>query len=98
MHFEKTFVESVIAQSSHRVYFNLLESWKTASVQHYITATSMCLYQLTTVAQCSPKQGSRDATSLLEELGIHEQMPSFMPRGSKQLPTDLANSSRLVTM
>ena len=42
-------------------------------------------------------RGFRDATSLLEELGIHAQMPSFLPRGSKQLPTDLANSSRLVT-
>ena len=42
-------------------------------------------------------RGFRDATSLLEELGIHAQMPSFLPRGSKQLPTDLANSSRLLT-
>ncbi|KAH3785762.1 hypothetical protein DPMN_163855 [Dreissena polymorpha] len=34
---------------------------------------------------------------LTHELEIHAQMPSFMPRGSKQLPADLANSSRLVT-
>ncbi|KAH3783932.1 hypothetical protein DPMN_161882 [Dreissena polymorpha] len=27
-------------------------------------------------------RGFRDATSLLEELGIHAQMPSFLPRGS----------------
>lgn len=37
------------------------------------------------------------ALDFLEEMGIHTQMPSFMTKGEKQMPTENANSSRLVT-
>ena len=35
--------------------------------------------------------------SLLEEIGIRAEIPSFMKRGEKQLSTEDANLSRLVT-
>ena len=42
-------------------------------------------------------RGFRDAVSLLEEMGIRAEIPSFMKRGEKQLSTEDANLSRLVT-
>ena len=42
-------------------------------------------------------RGFRDSLSLLEDLGITAQMPKFMSRGEKQLSTEDANMSRLVT-
>ena len=42
-------------------------------------------------------RGFRDAVSLLEEIGIRAEIPSFMKRGEKQLSTKDANLSRLVT-
>lgn len=42
-------------------------------------------------------RGFRDSLDFLEEMGIQAQMPSFMTKGEKQMPTENANSSRLVT-
>lgn len=42
-------------------------------------------------------RGFRDALHLLDDLGIHAEMPCFMARGDKQMCTEDANSSRLVT-
>lgn len=42
-------------------------------------------------------RGFRDSLTYLEELGIQVKMPSFMEKGEKQLSTDAANTSRLVT-
>lgn len=42
-------------------------------------------------------RGYRDSLTYLEELGIQVKMPSFMEKGEKQLSTDAANTSRLVT-
>ncbi|XP_048741615.2 uncharacterized protein LOC125655389 [Ostrea edulis] len=42
-------------------------------------------------------RGFRDSESLLNDLGIRMEMPAFIPRGQKQLSTEEANSSRLVT-
>ncbi|XP_056014968.1 uncharacterized protein LOC125654892 [Ostrea edulis] len=42
-------------------------------------------------------RGFRDAISLLEDLGIRAEIPCFMKRGEKQLSTEDANLSRLVT-
>lgn len=42
-------------------------------------------------------RGFRDAISLLEDMGIKSEMPCFMKRGDKQLSTEDANASRLVT-
>lgn len=42
-------------------------------------------------------RGFRDAISLLQDLGIQAEMPKFMIKGQKQLSTEDANSSRLVT-
>lgn len=42
-------------------------------------------------------RGFRDAIPLLQDLGIQAEMPKFMIKGQKQLSTEDANSSRLVT-
>ncbi|XP_053378556.1 uncharacterized protein LOC123541039 [Mercenaria mercenaria] len=42
-------------------------------------------------------RGFRDSVSLLEDLGLRAEMPAFMTKGAKQMPTDDANSSRMVT-
>ena len=42
-------------------------------------------------------RGFRDSLGMLEELGIKAQMPSFMTKGEKQMQTEDANASRLVT-
>lgn len=42
-------------------------------------------------------RGFRDSLDFLEEIGIQAQMPCFMTKGEKQMPTENANSSRLVT-
>jgi hypothetical protein len=42
-------------------------------------------------------RGFRDSLDYLEELGIQAKMPSFMAKGEKQMPTENANTSRLVT-
>ncbi|XP_062619312.1 uncharacterized protein LOC134280876 [Saccostrea cucullata] len=42
-------------------------------------------------------RGFRDAIPLLEDLGIQAEMPKFMSKGQKQLTTEDANMSRLVT-
>jgi hypothetical protein len=42
-------------------------------------------------------RGFWDALSLLEDLGIKAEIPCFMKRGEKQLSTEDANLSRLVT-
>uniref|UniRef100_K1Q842 Uncharacterized protein n=1 Tax=Magallana gigas TaxID=29159 RepID=K1Q842_MAGGI len=42
-------------------------------------------------------RGFRDSLTYLEELGIQVKMPSSMEKGEKQLSTDAANTSRLVT-
>lgn len=42
-------------------------------------------------------RGFRNAISLLEDMGIKSEMPCFMKRGDKQLSTEDANASRLVT-
>nr|XP_034306236.1 uncharacterized protein LOC117682550 [Crassostrea gigas] len=41
--------------------------------------------------------GFRDSLDFLEELGIQAPMPSFMSKGEKQMTTESANTSRLVT-
>ena len=42
-------------------------------------------------------RGFRDSLQVLEDLGIKAQMPSFLKKGEKQLSTEDANSSRLVS-
>ncbi|XP_056022083.1 uncharacterized protein LOC125673390 [Ostrea edulis] len=42
-------------------------------------------------------RGFRDAQDVLEDLGIRMEMPAFMTRGDKQLPTLDSNKSRVVT-
>ncbi|XP_062618934.1 uncharacterized protein LOC134280537 [Saccostrea cucullata] len=42
-------------------------------------------------------RGFRDAETLLNDIGIHVEMPSFLPRGTKQHTTEEANATRLVT-
>ena len=42
-------------------------------------------------------RGFRDSESLLQDLGITVQMPAFLQKGKKQLNTEEANCSRLVT-
>lgn len=42
-------------------------------------------------------RGFRDSLQVLEDLGIKAQMPSFLKKGDKQLSTEDANSSRLVS-
>jgi len=42
-------------------------------------------------------RGFRDSIDMLTEMGIHTEMPRFLPRGQKQFTTEEANSSRLVT-
>lgn len=42
-------------------------------------------------------RGFRDSMSYLEELGIKAVMPAFMSKGEKQMSTQDANESRLVT-
>ena len=42
-------------------------------------------------------RGFRDSLSLLENMGIKTAMPSFMKKGEKQMSTEDANTSRLVT-
>ena len=42
-------------------------------------------------------RGFRDSLALLEELGIRAEMPAFMNKGDKQMSTENANASRLVT-
>lgn len=42
-------------------------------------------------------RGYRDATDLLNNLGISWKMPAFLEKGQKQLTTEQANASRLVT-
>ncbi|XP_048768744.2 uncharacterized protein LOC125662931 [Ostrea edulis] len=42
-------------------------------------------------------RGFRDSLDYLEELGIKAQMPSFMAHGDRQMSTESANISRLVT-
>jgi hypothetical protein len=42
-------------------------------------------------------RGFRDALPLLEEIGIKGEMPKFLKKGEKQMSTEYANLSRLVT-
>ncbi|XP_062614064.1 uncharacterized protein LOC134275789 [Saccostrea cucullata] len=42
-------------------------------------------------------RGFRDAVGILDEMGIKAEIPCFAKKGSKQLSTEEANSSRLVT-
>ncbi|OWF49584.1 uncharacterized protein LOC110451517 isoform X2 [Mizuhopecten yessoensis] len=42
-------------------------------------------------------RGFRDSLELLEDLGIKAEMPCFMQKGQKQMTTQDANASRLVT-
>lgn len=42
-------------------------------------------------------RGFRDSVAYLEELGIQAIMPAFMKKGEKQMSTQDANTSRLVT-
>lgn len=42
-------------------------------------------------------RGFRDSLALLEDLGIKAAMPAFMKKGVTQMPTEDANTSRLVT-
>ena len=42
-------------------------------------------------------RGFRDSESLLQDLGMNVQMPAFLQKGQKQLNTEEANCSRLVT-
>ncbi|KAH3779575.1 hypothetical protein DPMN_157378 [Dreissena polymorpha] len=41
--------------------------------------------------------GFRDSITLLSNMGIHAEMPAFINKGVKQMPTEDANTSRLVT-
>ena len=42
-------------------------------------------------------RGFRDSLELLNDLGIQAEIPAFMKRGEKQMSTEMANTSRLVT-
>ena len=42
-------------------------------------------------------RGFRDSLALLADMGIQAEMPALMPKGQKQMTTDDANTSRLVT-
>jgi hypothetical protein len=42
-------------------------------------------------------RGFRDAGEVLKDIGIKMEMPSFMPKGAKQLSTHDSNISRVVT-
>ncbi len=42
-------------------------------------------------------RGFRDSIALLESMGIKAEMPCFLKKGEKQMSTEDANSSRLVT-
>lgn len=42
-------------------------------------------------------RGFRDALPVLEDLGINGEMPMFLKKGEKQMSTEDANLSRLVT-
>lgn len=42
-------------------------------------------------------RGFRDSIKMLEDLGIKAEMPSFIPKGQKQMTTQEANSSRIIT-
>jgi hypothetical protein len=42
-------------------------------------------------------RGFRDSLEYLEQLGIKAEMPAFMTKGEKQMTTEDANASRLVT-
>ncbi|XP_061177700.1 uncharacterized protein LOC133186476 [Saccostrea echinata] len=42
-------------------------------------------------------RGFRDSLDYLEQMGIKAQIPSFMAKGEKQMATENANTSRLVT-
>ena len=42
-------------------------------------------------------RGFRDAQDVLEDIGIRMEMPAFMKRGTKQMPTLDSNLSRIVT-
>ncbi|XP_062589596.1 uncharacterized protein LOC134251226 isoform X2 [Saccostrea cucullata] len=42
-------------------------------------------------------RGFRDSLTLLEDLGLLSAMPAFMKKGEKQMSTEDANTSRLVT-
>ena len=42
-------------------------------------------------------RGFRDALPLLDDMGIQAEMPKFLSKGQKQLSTEDANMSRLVT-
>lgn len=42
-------------------------------------------------------RGFRDAEALLDDLGIHVEMPSFLTRHPKQHTTEEANTTRCVT-
>ena len=42
-------------------------------------------------------RGFRDSLALLEDLVIKSEMPAFMKKGDRQMPTEDANSSRLET-
>ena len=42
-------------------------------------------------------RGYRDSIPILQELGINHKMPSLLPHGQRQLTTEEANDSRLIT-
>ena len=42
-------------------------------------------------------RGFRDATDVLEDLGVRTEMPKFLPKGQKQFTCEEANTSRMVT-
>ena len=42
-------------------------------------------------------RGFRDSLTLLEDLGIRAEMPSFLNKGQKQMSCEDANNSRFVT-
>ena len=42
-------------------------------------------------------RGFRDAQDVLEDIGIRMEMPAFMKRGTKQMPTFDSNLLRIVT-
>lgn len=42
-------------------------------------------------------RGFRDSITYLQDLGIKVEMPPFMEKGERQMSTEAANTSRLVT-
>lgn len=42
-------------------------------------------------------RGFRDSIDILNEIGVHTEMPSFLKKGQKQLTVEESNTSRLVT-